>query len=103
MDVALRKVFKSYAARARTILIPLMEIFVGWPLKIFFTILRYLIWLPIRTLLNFYINSETKLRSKDIELKIHDNLIYHLADVAIQVLKQKELPLDPSPVKLRNV
>lgn len=104
LDLVLSKLLGAYAAKARTIILPLVEIFVGSPLKIFFTILRYVIWLPIRTLLNFYINSETKARTKDIELKIHDNLIYHLADVAIQVMKNEALPRDPSsPIKLRTV
>lgn len=99
----IEKVFGRYAEKAKKILIPILKVCVGYPLKGILFAFRYLIWVPIRAVLSFYIRSQSQERVKDVELPIHDNLAYHIIHDAMERLTKEivtenlEHPLEAEP------
>lgn len=88
----IQKIFGRFANRAQKIIMPILGILIGLPLWIVLTIFRYFVWFPIRSILRLYIASQTRMRAGDVELKIHDNLIYNIAEDLLPKPKSQSAP-----------
>jgi hypothetical protein len=87
---ALRKIFGRHAPKVERFILPLARLVIAAPLRIIMMIVERFIWWPFQSVMSFYFKKQSEARAKDVELRIHDNLAYHLVDKLEQIFRKQQ-------------